>query len=330
MSVTIEPELNVIRHEIAGKHVWQRSDLNVSDWLVVLNADAVAEIEVAVEALRAQPVPLLALGPASFTMPACEALMARVRNIVDDGVRFCLVRGLPIDMMSCDEAKSIYWILSSMVGRPVAQKLVGTMIYDVTDTGAKALPGSGVRPDKTNIDVKFHNDNAYNQTMPDVVGLLCIRASQSGGTSRVMSFATVYNELLKSAPDAIERLYQPFPFDRQMEFDPCDSPIFEAPMFVNEDGNLMARLGLHQVRSGYAMTEPMDPSSRQAIKALEAVFAKPELQFEFNMQPGDIQFSKNCEVGYSRTEFVDYPEADRKRLLVRMWLRDTGPQGYVG
>ena len=252
------------------------------------------------------------------------------RNILNDGVRFCLIRGLPIARMSDDEARAIYWLLSSMVGRPVAQKLDGTMVYDVTDTGAKALPSSGVRPDKTNIDLAFHNDNAYNNNMPDVVGLLCIRASQSGGTSRVMSFATVHNALLDVAPDAMERLYDSFPFDRQREFAAGESPIFEAPMFVNAHGTLKARLGLHQVRNGYEMTEPMDASARDAIDALETVFAKPELQFEFDMQPGDIQFAKNCEVGHSRTEFVDYPDPEKKRLLVRLWLRDNGLQGYIG
>ena len=36
-----------------------------------------------------------------------------------------------------DEATAIYWLLSSMVSRPVAQKLDGTMIYDVLDTGRR-------------------------------------------------------------------------------------------------------------------------------------------------------------------------------------------------
>ena len=66
--------------------------------------------------------------------------------------------------LSLDEAKALYWLLAAMLARPVAQKLDGTMIYDVHDTGQQALPGSGVRPDKTNIDLHFHNDNAYNTT----------------------------------------------------------------------------------------------------------------------------------------------------------------------
>lgn len=39
-----------------------------------------------------------------------------------------------------------------------------------------------------------------------------------------------------------------------------------------------------------------------------------------NFQPGDIQYLNNYRVLHSRTAFVDHEEADRKRLLQRIWL----------
>jgi len=30
------------------------------------------------------------------------------------------------------------------------------------------------------------------------------------------------------------------------------------------------------------------------------------------------------------TEFHDYEESDRRRLLIRLWLRNEGAQGYMG
>src|SRR5204863_7018468 len=115
----------------------------------------------------------------------------QVSHILKEGVRFAVVDRLPLDELGADEATAIYWLLASMVARPVAQKLDGTMIYDVHDTGAQALPGSGIRPDKTNIEIRFHVDNAYNATPPDYVGLLCLRQARNGGHSRVVSFSTV-------------------------------------------------------------------------------------------------------------------------------------------
>ena len=321
---------DVIQHRLEGREAWTRADLSEADWRVVLSSEALEEIAEVARLLERQPVPLLALRPDSFPMPHCREAMAQVSRILADGVKFALVERLPVEDLSVDMAKSIYWMLASMIARPVAQKLDGTMIYDVTDTGAKPLPGSGVRPDKSNVDLQFHNDNAYNAVMPEVVGLLCIRRAARGGQSKVMSFATAHNALKDQFPELLPRLYQPFWFDRQREHDPAEEATFAAPVFVNKDDQLLARLGQHQIRNGYALQGEMDERTRAALEAIDSVFRDPALQFEFDMQPGDMQFARNCEVGHSRTEFEDFAEPEKKRLLVRLWLRDAGAPGYIG
>ena len=100
------------------------------------------------------------------------------------------------------------------------QKLTGTLVYDVHDTGKKATPGSGVRPDQTNMEQFFHNDNSYNTTQPEYVALLCVRPAKTGGVSQVISFYTLHNELLRAHKGVVSRLYQPFSFDRQKEYLP--------------------------------------------------------------------------------------------------------------
>lgn len=321
---------NPISETIVGREAWTRKDLTEQDWCVALPPAAIEEILFVSNKLEKQPVPLLALRPDSFAMPHCLAAMSQVSAILADGVKFALVRKLPIEHLSDDVAKAIYWMLASMVERPVAQKLDGTMIYDVTDTGAKPLPGSGVRPDKSNVDLQFHNDNAYNAVMPDVVGLLCIRSAARGGQSRVMSFATAHNALRERFPDRLARLYEPFWFDRQREHYPDEDPVFAAPIFTNDKGRLIARLGQHQIRNAYELIGAMDTQTQRAIEAIDEVFRDPELQFEFDMQSGDMQFARNCEVGHSRTEFVDFSEPEKRRLLVRLWLRRQGAPGYIG
>jgi len=319
-----------INGPIVGREAWTRTDLTEQDWRVVLPPAAIDEILAVSETLEKQPVPLLALRPDSFAMPHCLAAMQEVSAILANGVKFALVQKLPVEQLSEDMAKSIYWMLASMIERPVAQKLDGTMIYDVTDTGAKPLPGSGVRPDKSNVDLQFHNDNAYNAVMPDVVGLLCIRRAAKGGQSRVMSFATAHNALLERFPDRLARLYAPFWFDRQREHYPDEDSVFAAPIFTNDNGRLLARLGQHQIRNAYEMKGEIDTETLEAIEAIDQVFRDRDLQFEFDMEPGDMQLARNCEVGHSRTEFVDFPEPEKRRLLVRLWLRKNGAPGYIG
>jgi alpha-ketoglutarate-dependent taurine dioxygenase len=321
----------VLDSVIAGRSAWTRVDVRENDYRVTLSDTAQGELIDAARLLRRQPVPLLALRPDSFEMPACRAAMAEVRSILTEGIRFALLARLPMEELSAEEAKALYWMLSSMLARPVAQKLDGTIVYDVHDTGQQALPGSGIRPDKTNIDLQFHNDNAYNATMPVFVGLLCVRPAIEGGMSRVMSFYTAHNALRERHADVLPRLYQPFWFDRQREFHPGEAPTFSAPLFVRDGDRLSARLSLHQIRGGYTLRgETMDNETAAAVEAIKRVFADPSLQFDFHLQAGEMQFVANREIGHSRTEFHDHDEAERRRLLIRLWLRNEGAQGYIG
>ena len=321
----------VLDRTITGCAAWTRADVRDDDYRITLSEQARNELLDAAKALRRQPVPLLALRPDSFDMPACRAALDEVRRILTDGIRFALLARLPMEELSLEEAKALYWMLAAMLARPVAQKLDGTIVYDVHDTGQQALPGSGVRPDKTNIDLQFHNDNAYNATMPRFVGLLCVRPSIAGGMSRVMSFATAHNALRERHADLLPRLYQPFWFDRQREFHPGEPSTFSAPLFIRDGERLSARLSLHQIRGGYAMRgETMDNETAAAIEAIKSVFADRSLQFDFHLQAGEMQFVANREIGHSRTEFLDHNEANRRRLLIRLWLRNEGAQGYIG
>jgi alpha-ketoglutarate-dependent taurine dioxygenase len=315
---------------ISGASAWFGREVGPDHYLVELSDACREQICRAVDEIRGYPLPTIVLRPDDFAMPACREQMARVRRILDHGVRFAIVDRLPLAEMDAGEATAIYWLLSSMVSRPVAQKLDGKLIYDVLDTGQEALPGSGVRPDKTNIEIRFHNDNAYNGTPPDYVGLLCLRQAMSGGHSRVLSFHSAYNALLAEHPSCLPRLYQPFWFDRQREFHPGESPVFAAPVFENS-GELKARFSVHQINSGYTMRgEPVDPEGRAALDAMLEIFEEDQLPVDFDLEPGQIQFVDNRALGHSRTAFIDYPEPDRKRHLVRLWMRDHGRRAYPG
>jgi alpha-ketoglutarate-dependent taurine dioxygenase len=315
---------------IEGPSVWARREVRPEDYRVDLSAACLDEIRRAVDEIRTFPLPTILRGPNDFAMPACRTELARVRDILDRGRRFSIVDRLPVAEMDSEEATAIYWLLSSMISRPVAQKLDGTMIYDVLDTGQQALPGSGIRPDKTNTEIRFHNDNAYNLTTPDYVGLLCLRQAQSGGHSRVLSFHTVHNRLLAAHRDHLRRLYQPFWFDRQREYRPGETPIFAAPVF-EDAGELRTRFSVHQISGGYALSgEPIDSEGEAAIAAMLEIFDDDDLSVDFDLEPGQMQYVHNRALGHSRTAFEDHPDPDRKRHLVRMWMRDQGRRAYPG
>ena len=189
---------------------WTRETLASADWTVTLPAAAIGELLAVRDEIRRAPVPTFLLDPRDFRLDACRATMAEVRRRAQSGPMFAVLDRLPMDQLTRDEAIQLYWLMSSLLARPVAQKITGQMFYDVMDTGAKLRPGSGIRPTVTNVDLRFHNDNSYNQTPPEYVCLLCLHPAKQGGITQVMSVATVHAALQQSHPELMARLYKPF------------------------------------------------------------------------------------------------------------------------
>jgi alpha-ketoglutarate-dependent taurine dioxygenase len=319
----------ILDRVLDGRIAWTRDSLSSSDGVVALTPDCLAEIREVAALLKDNPVPVLALNPDEFDMPSCKRSMAEARRELDQGVGFVLVDRLPVDEFGRETATAIYWLLCSMVARPVAQKWDGCMVYDVRDTGQK--PGNGVRPDITNVEQNFHTDNSYNLCPPDYVALLCLQTAKLGGISRIVSFASAHNEMRRRHPELLPRLYRPYWFDRQREHAPDDVKVLSHPLFEAEGGRLLARLSRFQVVNGYKLAmEALDDEGAAALDALEAIMNQPGLGKEFFFERGQIQILDNRRCGHKRTEFHDHPEPERKRHLVRLWLRERGRIFYNG
>ncbi|MGE0798041.1 MAG: TauD/TfdA family dioxygenase [Lautropia sp.] len=314
---------------VHGKRAWRQGTLRDRDWLIELSTEARDELMRIVEMLREQPRTTTDLRPGEFDLAACADHMRNARSMLDDGAGFVVLDRLPMDRITDHQAVALYWLLASMISRPVAQKFDGTMIYDVQDTGQLPLPGSGVRPDKTNVEQNFHNDNAYNRVQPDYVGLLCVSQAPSGGESAVVNVHTVHNELLNRFPQALSRLYGEFWIDRQKEHGADELPLLRVPIFEWNGRRLKMRMGLHTIFNGYAIrNEPMDPEAVSAIESLKSIFGDASLSHRFLMAPGQMQFVNNLEICHRRTAFRDGSDATRKRRMVRLWMRDAGSCDY--
>jgi hypothetical protein len=87
-----------------------------------------------------------------------------------------------------------------------------------------------------------------------------------GGISSIVSFYSVYNEMLASHPDLLERLHQPYLFDRQREHAPGDPRLISHPLFQTREGRTLCRLSHRHVVTGYAMAgQEMDELTRTAL-----------------------------------------------------------------
>lgn len=316
---------------VTDGRAWRGDSLRPGAWIVPIPRACLDELAAALATVRAHPLPMFLLRPEDFELEACRAFMSGVRKQLDDGLMFAVLDRLPVESMTHEESAALYWLLSSLLSRPVAQKLDGTMVYLVRDTGATLKPGSGIRPTVTNVELVYHNDNSYNETPPSYVGLLCQSQAKEGGVSRVLNFYAAHNRLLESHGNVLPRLYRPFWYDRHREFFPGEPETFAAPVFSYGDGRLTARLALLEIRGGYALRgETLDREGEAALEAMESVMHEPGLAAELAIRPGQIQYVNNRATGHMRTAFVDGDTPDQKRLLVRLWLRDGGRRSYRG
>jgi alpha-ketoglutarate-dependent taurine dioxygenase len=312
-----------------GPIAWTRDTLTPKDGVLHVGPECSRELDKALAAIRENPLPALMLEPAAFELPACAALMLRAKNVLDSGVGYVLLDRLPLDDYTPDEATALYWVLAQLLARPVAQSWDGKMIYAVRDLGRP--PGNGVRPDITNAEQSFHTDNSYNLCPPDYVALLCLQPAMQGGISSVVSFYTAHNEMLARRSGLLRRLYAPFLFDRQREHAPGDAMVLRHPLFEYDGERLSGRLSRYQVRNGHALAEvPLDAEGEAALEALDEIMKTPRINREFFFERGQIQIVNNRKLGHRRTGFQDYSEPERKRHLVRLWLRDWGRRFYNG
>ena len=290
---------------------------------------AVDELEGALRKLRQDPLPLLLLSPAQFALSACASVMTAVDQKLRRGVGLAVIDRIPVERFSVDENRALCWLLGSLLGRPVAQKWDGTMIYDVRDTG-KTLD-YGVRRSVTSLELQFHTDAPWLALPPEHVGLYCLNPAREGGVSHVLSLATVHNELRRLHPDLLPRLYRPFPWDRQAEHPLGEEKIAWQPVFRSDGRDLVARYNEALIVNAEALTDtPLDHEGREALAAVRAIADSPQLRVEFTIERGQIQYLDNRLVAHSRTAFKDAEDPDRKRHLVRLWNRNEGRQTFHG
>jgi len=128
--------------------------------------------------------------------------------------------------------------------------------------------------------------------------------------------------LTAERPDLAEALHQPFWFSRQMEQAPDETVAYPNPVYDEAGGLLCSKWNRNriQIAQHIAGVPPLTSQQRAAMDALDEVLRRPELMYAMYLQPGDVQILNNHVTLHSRTEFVDFEEPSRKRLLFRLWL----------
>ncbi len=70
--------------------------------------------------------------------------------------------------------------------------------------------------------------------------------------------------------------------------------------------------------------KPMPAEARAALDALEEIAERPEHKLTFRLRPGDMLLVHNYICMHKRSHFVDDPEPDKSRLMLRLWYNVPG------
>jgi Taurine catabolism dioxygenase TauD, TfdA family len=308
-------------HTVADPRAWRADSIDERRcWYCPLPERCQAALDETIRHLRREPRPTTDLLVAETPCAHLADDLQPVRATLESGRGFVIIEGLPSQRYSVAEQQTIYWLVGQLLGRPFAQNVQGTLLYDVRDTGQDVRYGA--RFSVTNADTGFHTDNSFGEDVLDYVGLLCINTSKTGGLNQLVSIYSLHNELLAKHPDVLEILYQPFHIDRRGGLRPGDAPTIQFPILHWDGEGLTCRYLRYWIEAGHEKAGvPLTAEQQHALAILDQVLRAPELQVEFALRPGDMFFINNRWLLHSRSAFEDFPEPERRRHYVRLWLQ---------
>jgi len=289
-------------------------------WLHGLSPAELAELEAAVAAHRAGGRAMGEITAESFVLPTLGPRLAGILDDLMHGRGFAVLRGLPVERWGTEDSAIAYLGIGAHFGSFRSQNARGHLLGHVKDLGLD-ISDPRVRYYQTTKELEYHTDSC------DIVGLLCLRTAKVGGASRIVSSTTLFNEMLRRRPDLAAQLFHAFPTDRRGEIPPGMLPWFEVPVFSWHEGFLTAIYSGQYIRSAQANfpdCRRLTAAEHAALDMLDALANGPALNLEIEFRPGDMQFLHNHQILHSRTDFENWPEPERHRHLLRLWL---APQG---
>lgn len=306
--------------DFAGVDVRHKVSIYVEDWIKEALQPLVEQAEVKTQDL-VLPEELKARIQA-------DASFASAKETLDRGTGFVIFRLLPDPLDSGrygsnEEMARYAFLLIQAIGQPIAQHLNGTKIWDVKDVGGSVKDGA--RFSTTNLESGFHNDGADAAKGLDYVGLLVYHRAMEGGISQLTCGYTIHDLMRKRHPELYASLAeQSWWMDKRGGLLPGESPAALHQVFryspAPED-ELTIRYHRTWIEHGHLhVQQPLSELQTAAMDALDALQHTDGTLAEFYLERGDLIFFNNLKLFHNRTEFKDWPEAHKKRHLLRFWL----------
>jgi hypothetical protein len=303
-------------HPIEGPAAWMGEDMaGRTDWIHHLSPEELREIDAALEIARPYADDLTRVDVQRFPLPSLAPRIARIRDEVLNGRGFALLRGLSMERYTKREAATVFWGIGRHIGEPRSQNGKGHLLGHIRDLGFD-VGNPSHRGYQTTIELDHHTDSC------DIAGLICLRAAREGGISSIVSSVTIHNEMLRTCPDLLRVVFEPFFVDRRGEIPAGKRPYYLMPVYHWHRGLLSAiyaSLQIH-IADRHPGVPPLTSMQKEALAMLHRLAEDPRLQLLTTFRPGDMQFVHNHTVFHARTAYIDWEDDESKRHLLRLWL----------
>jgi hypothetical protein len=297
---------------------WGATDLaRLEDWSYRLSDDDCAEVIAAVRDVQRRGIAPESVTRETFPLGGFADILRDVRRELTDGRGMVMLQGFPVDRLDRQGQLIAYLGMGDYLGRAMSQNPQGHLIGHVKDVGAD-YDDPAVRAYKTRAALVFHCDRCT------YVSLMCLQTAKSGGQSMVTSSVTVYNRMLERWPDLVELLTQGFYRSKMGEINPGESPFYIQPIFTFYEGYFSAIGAGSYIDKAQKLpgVPQMTGAQKEAIRLYRETAAECAVDMPF--VPGDIQLLNNYVTLHARRGYEDWPELNRKRHLLRLWLSDLG------
>ena len=314
-------DITILPHSVTDERAWTADSIDAPQaWNYSLPEKCVRQLVKLSLELTDNSTPVTDTRIDDGCLASCRKAVEPVLASLQSGRGFAIIDEFGPEL-SEKQHVAAYWILGQLLGTPAEQDISGTLLYDVHDTGKNVE--EGVRFSITNAESSFHTDAAFNVRPPDIVGLLCLRTAKSGGQSQLVSAQALHNELLDKHPELLEILYRPFCFDRRGQFTSGELPTLENPVFHWNGSQLFVRYLRYYIEEGHQLAgQQLDSDQLEALDAVDELLRAAKFRVEFDLKFRQMLFTNNRFILHNRTAFEDYPEPQRRRHYVRLWLNE--------
>ncbi len=239
-----------------------------------------------------------------------EAAVASLRQY-----GFALVRGLASAGVDRNWLTQRLNRFGNSLGSIVRQNRQGSLLEDIRDfSDTDAFDNRGYRSPG---ELSLHTDP------PTLIVLHCLAPARSGGENQLVNIGALHAHMARHRPDLLPALYRGYrywiPSEQQQRAGVPSS--WARPVLMQHEGRVSCVYYRPYIEAAAnAAQHALSHQDLAALDHFDALASSDEFQIRLTQAAGDTLVLHNRAVMHARGAYEDWPDAGRRRHLMRLWI----------